>query len=45
MNAELGRRIRIRPGRSGGGTVEIAFFDQEDLRSIAYRLSGEEQER
>ncbi len=45
MNAELGRRIRIRPGRSGGGTVEIAFFDQEDLRSIAYRLSGEEQDR
>ena len=43
MNAELGRKVRIRPGRSGGGTVEIAFFDQEDLRSIAYRLAGEEQ--
>ncbi len=42
MNAELGRKVRIRPGRIGG-TVEIAFFDQEDLRSIAYRLAGEEQ--
>lgn len=41
MNAELGRKVRIRPGRIGG-TVEIAFFDQEDLRSLAYRLSGEE---
>lgn len=42
MNAELGRRIRIRSSRSGGGTIEIAFFDQEDLRSLAYRLAGEE---
>ena len=41
MNVELGRKVRIRPGRIGG-TVEIAFFDQEDLRSLAYRLSGEE---
>ena len=41
MNAELSRKVRIRPGRIGG-TVEIAFFDQEDLRSLAYRLSGEE---
>lgn len=40
MNVELGRKVRIRPGRIGG-TVEIAFFDQEDLRSLAYRLSGE----
>ena len=41
MNVELGRKVRIRPGRIGG-TVEIAFFDQEDLRSLTYRLSGEE---
>lgn len=41
MNVELGRKVRIRPGRIGG-TVEIAFFDQEDLRSLAYRLSVEE---
>ena len=41
MNVELGRKVRIRPGRIGG-TVENAFFDQEDLRSLAYRLSGEE---
>ena len=41
MNVELGRKVRIRPGRIGG-TIEIAFFDQEDLRSLAYRLSGEE---
>lgn len=41
MNVELSRKVRIRPGRIGG-TVEIAFFDQEDLRSLAYRLSGEE---
>ena len=41
MNVELGRKVRIRPSRIGG-TVEIAFFDQEDLRSLAYRLSGEE---
>ena len=41
MNVELGRKVRIRPGRIGG-TVEIAFFDREDLRSLAYRLSGEE---
>ena len=41
MNVELGRKVRIRQGRIGG-TVEIAFFDQEDLRSLAYRLSGEE---
>ena len=41
MNVELGRKVRIRPGRIGG-TVEIAFFDQEDLRSLAYRLSGED---
>ena len=41
MNVELGRKVRIRPGKIGG-TVEIAFFDQEDLRSLAYRLSGEE---
>lgn len=44
MNVELGRKVRIRPGRIGG-TVEIAFFDQEDLRSLAYRLSGEESGR
>ena len=38
---ELAMNVELGPGRIGG-TVEIAFFDQEDLRSLAYRLSGEE---
>ena len=42
MNTELGRRVRIHAGKGKGGTIEIAFYDQEDLRSIAYRLAGEE---
>ena len=41
LKAELGRKVRIlKTGRKG--TLEIEFYDKEDLASIASRLAGTE---
>lgn len=38
MNEELGRKVKIQ--RSGkGGTLQIQFWDEEDLRDLAQRLT------
>ncbi|MBR6791466.1 MAG: ParB/RepB/Spo0J family partition protein [Oscillospiraceae bacterium] len=40
MNEELGRKVRITAGPDGKGVLQIAFYDKEDLASIAERLAN-----
>ncbi len=41
LQEALGRRVKIRRG-PGGGTLEVAFHSEEELRDMAARLAGEE---
>ena len=40
MNEELGRKVKITARTDGKGVLQIAFFDKEDLQSIAERLAN-----
>ena len=40
MNEELGRKVKITARADGKGVLQIAFFDKEDLASIAERLAN-----
>ena len=40
MNEELGRKVKITARPDGKGVLQIAFFDKEDLQSIAERLAN-----
>ena len=40
MNEELGRKVKITAHADGKGVLQIAFFDKEDLQSIAERLAN-----
>ena len=40
LNAELGRRVKV-TGNENGGTLEIAFYNLDDLRDLAERLARE----
>lgn len=40
LETELGRKVKIIKGQNGG-TIQIQFFDEEDIRDIASRLTGE----
>ena len=40
LTEQMGRRVRVSE-KNGGGLLQIAFYDQEDLRSLANRLSPE----
>lgn len=40
MTEQMGRRVRVSE-KNGGGLLQIEFYDQEDLRSLANRLSPE----
>jgi len=40
MNEELGRKVKITSRADGKGVLQIAFFDKEDLVSIAERLAN-----
>ena len=40
MNEELGRKVKITARADGKGVLQIAFFDKEDLQSIAERLAN-----
>ena len=37
LSGELGRRIKVRVDAKGGGTLEISFYDIEDLSALALR--------
>ena len=39
MREELGRKVKIKVSAGGKGSIEIAFFNQEDLASIAEKLA------
>lgn len=46
LQDELGRRIQIYADRkNGGGTLEISFYDEEDLKSLAFQITGEAKEK
>ena len=38
LSGELGRRIKVRVDAKGGGTLEISFYDKEDLSALAMRF-------
>lgn len=40
LTEQMGRRVRVSE-KNGGGLLQIEFYDQEDLRSLANRLSPE----
>lgn len=40
LTVQMGRRVRVSE-KNGGGLLQIEFYDQEDLRSLANRLSPE----
>ena len=40
LKTELGRKVSITESAKGQGTIELAFFDKEDLAEIAQRLAG-----
>ena len=40
LTQQMGRRVRVSE-KNGGGLLQIEFYDQEDLRSLANRLSPE----
>ena len=41
LTEQMGRRVKVLQGRKGG-TLQIEFYDNEDLRELANRLSPEE---
>lgn len=40
LTEQMGRRVRVSE-KNGGGLLQIEFYDQEDLRSLANQLSPE----
>ena len=38
LSGELGRRVKVRVDAKGGGTLEISFYDKEDLSALAMRF-------
>lgn len=40
LKAELGRKVNITENAKGQGTIELSFYDKEDLAEIAQRLAG-----
>lgn len=45
LQDELGRRIQIHPDRNGGGILEIGFYNEEDLKNLAFQITGEAKEK
>lgn len=40
---QMGRRVRVTAGRKGG-TLQVEFLDDADLKALANRLTGEDKE-
>src|SRR5690606_32703742 len=40
MSRALGTKVTIRPGKGGAGTIEIAYFSDDDLARVAAQLTG-----
>jgi ParB family chromosome partitioning protein len=40
LTEELGRKVNLR-GSEKGGTLTLEFFDEEDLRELAFKLTGQ----
>jgi ParB family chromosome partitioning protein len=40
LSEEMGRRVSLR-GTEKGGMLTVEFFDEEDLRELAFRLTGQ----
>lgn len=43
LTEQMGRRVRVSE-KNGGGTLQIEFFDRDDLRALANRLSPESED-
>ncbi|MGI5894627.1 MAG: ParB/RepB/Spo0J family partition protein [Candidatus Merdivicinus sp.] len=41
LSSELGRQVKIRVDANGGGTLEIAFYNKEDLGTLSFQVTGE----
>lgn len=39
LKEHMGRRVKVAKGKKEGGTLQIEFFDEEDLKSLANRLA------
>ncbi len=41
LSGELGRRVKVRVDAKGGGILEIAFYDKEDLSALSLKIAEE----
>ena len=41
LSEEMGRKVSLR-GSEKGGTLTVEFFDEQDLRELAFRLAGQQ---
>lgn len=41
LSGELGRQVKIHVDANGGGTLEISFYNKEDLGALSFQVTGE----